>query len=594
MRDTLAPEAVGERYRLIARIGKGGMGEVYRARDLVLGRTVALKILPADRASRSGFIERFRAEAQAAARLSHPNVVQVHDWGATESTYFMVMEYVRGKSLRHILAARGAVAPRQAAEMVLQLLAALGAAHGQGLVHRDVKPENLLVTVEGGVKVTDFGIARAADAKSATGELLGTVAYAAPEQIRGEDVDGRCDLYAAGCVMYELLTGAPPFEGDVARVLHQHLSGRVPAPSSERAEVGAELDRIVERATQPDRVKRYASADEMRADVLGALEGLEEAPSLSELTEELTSEAAPEAHETAVGLPNRGRRRRRWWLLTVVAMALAATGFFFRPVRVPSLVGVSQARAEASLLGAGFRVKARPVFSEESEGLVAAIRPPPGRWLRRGAPVVLEVSQGPELVEIPAVTGLPQTQAEEILKQRGLLVGKVDELPAREQAGVVLRQNPEPGLLERKRTPVHLVVSKGPEIVALPDVRSKPALEAAQALAAAGLAVVGEEVFHDSEPGVVVDQSPRPDQTGGKIEKGSEVRLVVSKGPPPFPMPDLTGRSCAEAKAGLEALGLAVTVRARPPGCSSQRVLDQDPAPGATTRKGEEAIIYVG
>src|SRR5258708_7551828 len=215
---TTASEIIAGRYRVAARIGSGGMGEVFRARDQVLGRTVAVKVLPEELAARQGFVERFRAEAQAAARLSHPNAVQVYDWGSSDGSYFMVMEYVRGRTLREVLAARGRVEPAQAAALMGQLLAALEAAHDSGLVHRDVKPENVLLTATGDVKVADFGISRMAEGAATSSDMVGTASYAAPEQIRGEAVDGRADLYAAGGGLYELLGGAPPFEGNAAPV----------------------------------------------------------------------------------------------------------------------------------------------------------------------------------------------------------------------------------------------------------------------------------------------------------------------------------------------------------------------------------------
>ncbi|MEO7803471.1 MAG: protein kinase, partial [Actinomycetota bacterium] len=216
-------QVIAGRYHLVARIGGGGMGEVFRARDAVLGRTVALKILPRSVASSLVSVERFRREAQAAARISHANVVAVHDWGETEGTYYMVMEYLRGRNLRELLADHGTLETRQACQVIDQVLSALSSAHAEGLVHRDIKPENILISTEGIVKVTDFGIAHVREGTSSTGGILGTVAYIAPEQARGDGVDARADIYASGCVMYELLTGAPVFEGDAARVLYQHL-----------------------------------------------------------------------------------------------------------------------------------------------------------------------------------------------------------------------------------------------------------------------------------------------------------------------------------------------------------------------------------
>ena len=411
MSQTTATEIIAGRYRVAARIGSGGMGEVFRARDQVLGRTVAVKVLPQELAARPGFVERFRAEAQAAARLSHPNAVQVHDWGSSDGSYFMVMEYVRGRTLREVLSARGRLQPAQAAAVLGQLLGALEAAHASGLVHRDVKPENVLLTAAGDVKVTDFGISRMAEAgvplgQKGTGvplrhgrtgvplghgrtgvplghgrtgvplghgrtgvpggqtssDLLGTASYVSPEQIRGEPVDARADLYAAGCVLYELLCGAPPFEGNVAHVLHEHLTGRVPDPSVEVPEA-APLDAVVAKSTEAEPAARYPSAAAMRTALAEAAASLPEAPRLSELASEITSRVVTETQETMVS-PLPRRRRRRWPLLVAVLLVLVAgTGVvMLRPV--PRVTGLRQAQAVAKLRAARLHSAVSTAFDD--------------------------------------------------------------------------------------------------------------------------------------------------------------------------------------------------------------------------------------
>ncbi len=592
MRDSAALENVGGRYRIVSRIASGGMGTVFRARDRVLGRTVALKVLPAELAVRPGFVERFRAEAQAAARLSHPNVVQVHDWGESDSVSFMVMEHVRGRNVREILAGRVTLDPRQASEIVLGVLAALDAAHERGLVHRDIKPENILVTVDGGVKVTDFGIARLAEAGVTSGELMGTVAYIAPEQIRGEAIDGRADLYSTGCLLYELVCGSPPFGGDVGRILHQHLTARVPPPSTERPEA-APLDRIVMAATDPQAGDRYSGAAAMAADLQAALEDLPVAPPLTELATELTSEVPLGALDTMVVAPKVARRRRRRWLLGVAAMlmvAVAAAGYLLRPARVPEVSGLAQATAERRVVGAGLGLAASTsVASDAPPGEVVASRPGPGELLRRGSAVVLVVSRGPDLADVPRLAGVDRGEAEGLVRSAGLIVGEVSEQHASEPPGTVLDQEPKPGRV-RAQTPVNLVVSAGPELAEVPNVVGKRFEEAQAALRQAGFGAVREETFHEAPAGAVVDQAPKP---GESAEKGSSVRLIVSKGARPFAMPDVEAKTCAEAKALLESLGLAVSVQSRGQGCSSNVVQGQDPLPGAMVREGQEATLYV-
>ena len=583
-----AAQVIAGRYRVAARIGSGGMGQVFRARDQVLGRTVAIKVLPEELAARPGFVERFRAEAKAAARLSHPNVVQVHDWGGSDGSYYMVMEYVRGRTLREILAARGRVEPAQAAAVIGQLLAALESAHGSGLVHRDVKPENVLVTAGGDVKVADFGIARIAEGASVTsGELLGTASYAAPEQIRGEAVDARADLYAAGCVLYELVCGSPPFEGSVAHVLHEHLTARVPGPSLEVPEA-APLDRVVATGTDPDPDRRYPSAAAMRADLEEAARSLPEAPPLSELASELTSEVAAETQETMMGPP---RRRRRTWplvLAALLAVVLAAAGVMVRPV--PEVTGRPQADAVARLQRAGLHASVRRQFSDTTAaGLVMSAHPPFGPLGLRGARVALTVSKGPDVRQVPDVLGSLLPDAVKAIRSARLPEPQVTEAYAKDRAGTVIAQDPRPEAV-RPGTPVNLTVSRGPEMVTVPVVTQTTYAQAEATLKNAGLTVTRQEVNNDAASETVLTQSPPP---GASVPKNSPVTLAVSVGPAPFPMPNMQGTTCAAAKSQLESAGLVVTVTSRSGGCSSNQVLLQDPPSGTPVRKGSAATIYV-
>ncbi len=301
------------RYHVLERIATGGMGEVFRARDLVLDREVAIKVLHRNLAADPGFVERFRREARAAASLNHPNIVAVYDWGAVDGLYFMVMEHVRGRSLREVLDAAGRLEPRQAADVLLQVLAALDHAHRMGIVHRDVKPENILVTPEGTAKVADFGLARAyADARSTqTAAVAGTVQYLAPEQLRGEPADPRTDLYSVGIVGFELLTGRVPFAGETPlAIAQQHLTGRVPRPSSLVPGIPRELDGFILSATERDRELRPESAAEMRRDLEREAARLPDARPLGELVEAIPSDGArPSARATTVTIPRRARRR---------------------------------------------------------------------------------------------------------------------------------------------------------------------------------------------------------------------------------------------------------------------------------------------
>ena len=590
-KESLTAETIAGRYQLISRISSGGMGEVHRARDNVLGRTVAVKILPSHLASDAGFVERFRTEAQSAARLSHPNVVQVHDWGEWEDTYYMVMEYVRGKNLRQILSGRDRLEPAQACEVIDQVLSGLEAAHREGFVHRDIKPENVLISNQGTVKVTDFGIARAAEGSSGTAGLFGTVAYVAPEQVRSDKIDPRTDIYSTGCLLYELLTGSTPFTGDAARVLHQHLNESLTRPSVEAPEVSEALDKVVLKATEKDPDMRYATADAMRSDVV-TVKGSLPSASLTELTSELTSEVAPESQPTIAGVP---QKRKKVWPKLLIALALLlviVVAWMNRPMEVPEIVGVDEEKAIALLTESGFDNDVRYERNNASRpDAVLRSDPKPGERARRGSTVVLIVSRGPEVATLEDLKGLTLEAAKRELKDSGLQAGEVTEAHSNEAPGTVLEQTPAPGKVNAG-TPVNLVVSKGPEIVDVPDVVGKTWEEAQAILEGRGLQASKIEEFNDAVAGQVVAQSPAKDS---KANKGSSVTVTVSKGPEPFQMPDVRSKSCSDAKSQLESLGLVVVVRSpdNKGTCGSNKVSEQDPFPGATVRKGQEANLYV-
>lgn len=597
MRRLETPSEIAGRYEILGRLGSGGMGDVLRARDSVLGRTVALKILPFELAVQPGFVERFRAEAQAVARISHANVVQVHDWGQEDDSYYMVMEYVRGKNLRQVLSSRpsGRLHPRQAAQIAGQVLGALAAAHAKGVVHRDVKPENVMVATDGRVKVADFGIARALERAAFTGGMLGTVAYVAPEQARGEQVDQRADLYSCGCMLYELLTGSLPFEGDAAKVLQDHLNGRVPAPSALVPSVGPELDRIVLKATAPTREDRYQSATEMRKDLAAAIASLPEAPPLADLTAEFTSETPMEAVGTVVRSKT-PRRKRSWvkWLIALLVVAVIGGGIWLlEPTRVPTILGINRADAIRQLERAGLEPNFDEVYSDTAPGTVIDVKPPVGAWTRRGEDVAVDLSMGPKLSDVPGVVGVLEEHARKAILDADLTVGSVTRRNDREPAGKVLEQDPKPGTV-RSGDPVSLVVSAGPAILEIPNLGGKGRAEAEQLLNQLGFAPVIQEVFNPAASGTVVAQLPA---AGEKHPQGTQVGVQVSKGPEPFQVPDVKGKPCSEAKSQLEALGMKVVTQSPGGGaasCASNPVLEQDPLAGSTRRAGNEATLYAG
>lgn len=590
-RSGVLPELIAGRYQVLSRLSAGGMGEVYRAKDVVLGRIVAIKVLPPEFAQDESFVERFRHEAQAAARLSHTNVVHVYDWGEWESTYFMVMEYVRGKNLRELLAVHKFFAPQQAVEICDQMAAGLEAAHSQGLVHRDIKPENVLVSADGIAKVADFGIARLAQTSETTSSLFGTIAYAAPEQIRNQPADVRTDVYSIGCVLYEMLTGAPPFEGDAASIIHMHLSEPAPPPSRERREVTDELDDLIVRATDPEPNKRFQNVSQLRTELRSALFGLDAAPPVSELAAELTTEVNADFVQTVAAQPKKKRNLR--WLLPVglVLVALAIIGFYFWPVRVPAVLGMDQGEAVAALTRAGFDTQIERVYSDDPPGSVLSSDPRQDGWARRGRAVLLTVSRGPQVAQLPNLVGLPIDVAKKRIEETGLILGKVESRHDPQVTGTVIEQDQAPGA-HRAGTPVNLVISSGPEFVEVPSVISQLFADAVQTLSSRELEAVREDVFSDQPADTVLEQNP---SEGARVEKGSKVFLKVSKGPEPFQMPDVRRKRCADARSQLESLGLVVVVTSRDGSgkCGTNLVDEQDPFPGATVKKGQEVNLYV-
>ena len=597
MRHVEAPSEVAGRYVIAGRIGSGGMGDVFRARDSVLGRTIAIKMLPFDLAIQPGFVERFKAEAQAVARISHPNVVQVHDWGQENDTYYMVMEYVRGKNLRQILAHNKKLHPRQAAQVTGQVLGALSAAHEKGVIHRDVKPENVVVAIDGRVKVADFGIARAVESAALTGGMLGTVAYVAPEQARGEHVDPRTDLYSTGCMLYELLTGCLPFEGDAAKVLQDHLNSRVPKPSVLAPEVGEILDRVVTKSTAPLPADRYQSAAEMRKDLASAIAALPEAPPLANLTAEFTSEATPDNVETVVRQlpPKRKKKWKKWAVLAVVLMALAGGVFYLGPTQVPSLAGESRAVAEERLVQAGLKPTFAEVFSDDVPvGEVITSKPGAGSRTKRDGEVAVSISQGPKLSDVPNVVGMQLEQAKAAIIENDLAINpNIERRHTIEPLDKVLSQDPPPKQVKSGDL-VTLVVSDGPAILPIPQLNGKSADGAEKELRDQSFVPVRQAVFNGAPTGTVVGQTPA---AGEPHPQGTKVTISVSKGPQPFKVPDVKGKSCAEAKGALEALGMKVGAQTSGGGaatCGANKVLEQDPLSGSDRRPGSEATLYVG
>jgi eukaryotic-like serine/threonine-protein kinase len=604
--DPAALTTLDGRYRVLGKVAAGGMGEVYRAHDAVLAREVAIKVLHPSLAGDAGFVERFRREARSAAGLNHPNVVHVHDWGAVDGVYFMVMEYVRGQSLRDVLNAEGVLAPATAAEILLQVLAALDHAHRKGIVHRDVKPENIMLTPEGVAKVADFGLARAyADGRSTqAGMVTGTVQYLAPEQLQGEPADPRTDLYSLGIVAYELLTGRVPFDGETQMAIaYRHLRDRVPRVSARNPAVPAGLDGWVASMTEKDRELRPESTAEARRDLAAEAATLPAATPIAELVHvppdrEPEPGDGPHADTVAISRTRTRRRRRRGRtiltaLVVAIGLATAAWGAWTylipHTVKLPDVTRADLRAAERRLndLGLSVRTIDGRYSKTIAEGDVLKMQPAAGAEVDEGARITLVPSLGPPPVEVPDLTGKTVDQARALLHDAELDLGKVRQrYSARFDAGRIVEQSGD--AREPWGSSIDVWVSRGPKPIPVPDVTGKT-LEKAKA-ALDGWVVTVDQKFSDTVPRErIIGQQPKP---GVELQPGQGVTIVVSLGPETFAMPNVVGTSKDAAVAQLRELGLEVGI-VPIPGGNGDTVVSTLPTAGTTVRYGQTVTLYV-
>lgn len=569
---------LADRYELVSHIARGGMADVYEARDTLLGRRVAVKVLHSQFSSDEAFVKRFRREAQAAANLSHPNIVSIYDWGEDGSTYFIVMELIEGRTLRDVLKSERQLLPRRACEVGAEVAAALAVAHRAGLVHRDIKPGNILLAPDGTVRVTDFGIARAWDDSqelTRTGAVIGTATYFSPEQAQGMTADERSDLYSLGVVMYEMVTGMPPFTGDSpVAVAYQHVSTPVTAPSTLNADIPSVLETIITSALSKDPEGRYQTADDMRADLLRFLRGETPAtvPAADAPTQMMTTVTPPTVppDETYRRLAEERPPSQVPFILTAFALLVAlGVGLFliFRLmnstatddsnlVAVPDVVGMAQDAALAALQDVGLKI--RPVNQAHPDvpaGSVIGTDPASGEEVENDSYVNVLISTGTGAANVPPVVGETLTEAMRLINLNGLTVGVVHEEANEVQApGTVIDQSPAAGQKQEPGTAIDLWVSTGPDSVLLEDFRGRPEIDAAFVLESAGLVVERDEEFdEDVEAGRVARTEP---EAGNLVAAGSTVKLWISLGPEPVPVPNVVGMTPAAARAALEAVNL--------------------------------------
>ena len=575
------------RYRLERKLGSGGMADVWLAEDQELGRKVAIKMLHERYANDTQFVERFRREATHAAGLSHPNVVSIFDRGETDGSYYIVMEYVEGRTLKELLVTRGPCPVPVAISYVRQVLAALRYAHRNGIVHRDIKPHNVLVDHEGRVKVADFGIARAGSSQmTEAGSIIGTAQYLSPEQARGAPVDESSDLYSTGIVLYELLTGDLPFNGETpVEIAMKHLSQVPPAPSAIRPEIPRDLDLVVLRALAKEPADRYRSAKEMDRDLeligRGEPVGTEtEAAATMVLRGETT--AATTVRPVPVGFGGDERYRsyegevrtgRAWWpwlVALAAAVALGVIGWFVyddvrdridanEPIAVDNYTGILEENAVDLIVGDGFEAKVvRRPNGDVQPKYVFQQEPEPGTRLPKDSIVTVLVSTGKPKVTVPFVVGKSRDTAVAELTQRDL-DATVVEVNSERQSGIVTAQNPRAGTVLVSGSSVRINVSKGPKPIAVPSVVGSSYELAAAQLQSAGFTVGRVDVESNEPTGTVVTQSPPGNSTA---TRGSSVTLSVSQGPSTVTVPDVSFQTVGDARATLRASGFRIRVDA--------------------------------
>jgi beta-lactam-binding protein with PASTA domain/predicted Ser/Thr protein kinase len=618
------------RYKVISRVGSGGMADVYLAEDQLLGRQVAVKLLHHHFAEDQEFVERFRREASSAAGLSHQNIVGIFDRGEWEGTYYIAMEYVAGRSLKTIVREQGPLDPAQAIDIVIQILRGARFAHRRGVVHRDLKPHNVIIDEEGRARVTDFGIARAgASDMTLTGSIMGTAQYLSPEQAQGYVVSGASDLYSIGVILYELLTGVVPFDGETAvAIAFKQVSAQARPPSEVNPSLPPALDPLVLRALAKDPAQRYADADEFIAALVRERQALP--ASAGAVVAGATpsghgygppaSAPAGQAHDggpPATGAmllasdgddedPGAGdgpgiQRVLLWGLLAALVVGAIVAAVLLlssstRQVSVPNVTGETEQAASAKLRSVG--LSAVPSLSSSASvasGRVIRQSPTGGSRVDSGASVSIVVSSGPASAALASVEGLTAAQALSRLRKAGFQPTSKEQPNAKVAQGRVIGTEPPAGTELQVGSPVSVLVSSGPAQVRVPDVSGDSQSGAEAALTAVGLAVgtVTQQVSAGQAAGSVLSQSP---SAGSSVRTGAKVNLTVAKASDEVAVPRVVGQSETQASAALGGAGFVPSVVTAATSEESKVgvVLKQSPTPGHMARKGSTVTLTVG
>jgi beta-lactam-binding protein with PASTA domain len=584
-RDTV----IDGRYRIQARLGSGGMAEVWSAQDSQLGRRVALKLLASRFAADAAFRERFRREASAAAAMQHPNIVSIYDRGEWDGTSYIAMELVDGRTLKQLIQERGPLGPGPATDLAIEILKALRYAHKRGIVHRDIKPQNVLIDAEGAAKVADFGIAHAgASDMTETGAIVGTVQYVSPEQAQGRPVSPRSDLYSVGVVLYELLTGQVPFDGEAPVSVALKQVSQLPVPPTQlEPGIPPALEQVVMRALEKDPARRFADADEF----IAALENARRTPVRQVVME-------PTPGEPWAPVPEAERGSRWWiWLLALLLLAAAGAGAYFllagKRVDVPSVVGKTTREAADTLHRRGLEVGFVNVVSDARPGKVISQSPKAGTRAKEGSTVVARVSAGPGTVAVPPVGGLSQRDAEQAITAAGLNPKVQREYSDSVQKGQVISTSPAAGERIGKGRTVKVIVSRGPQRVAVPKLTGLSRQDAEAKLGDLGLVPNVTEKQSSKDAGTVLVQDP---PAGTPLDKGATVTLTVAKARPQVPDVTTGNPSVADATKRLTDAGYKVQVREDPNAAPEMagRVTRQDPAAGERRSTGATVTLTAG
>lgn len=625
------------RYRITERIGIGGMAEVYKAQDQTLGRIVAVKVMLPQYAADPEFAARFKQEAASAANLQSPYIVNVYDWGHDDGTYFIVMEYVRGTDLKSAILQRGAINQRKVAEIGSQVCQALSVAHNQDIIHRDVKPQNIMVQPDGNVKVMDFGIARAKNSvKSQTSSVLGTAHYISPEQAQGKELTGASDMYSLGCVLYEAATGQLPFDGpDAVSVAMKQVQEEPLPPSQVKPDISPDLEAIILKAMDKNPYNRFQTARDMKqalddflmgrpVNIAGAAGGFASAPtSVMGSVPGMAGEAGGTAVMQPIGSDTgmktnsyrggndidmgKAKSKKRGPLIAVAAiaaiaiiaaLAFAITGGLGGGDKVPNVIGQTQEAAVQTIEKAGYTVGTvtEDYDAETVAGRVCKQDPEADSDLEKGGKINIVISKGVKKGSIPNLSGMTSEQAEKALKDAGLKAQYAGNEASDADKDTVSRQDPAAGKEVDEGTTVKYWISTGPEDTSVPNVVGSDQASAKAQLESAGFTVQVETGDYSDKygEGIVMSQNPN----GGKLEKGGTVTITVSQGQDPeknkVTVPSVTGMSQSEAINTLLSYNLAYALDTASAGSGTPgTVAKQSTTAGKKVDSGTVITIYV-